>query len=48
LALPPGQLADQHFPIQSRALARFVQQPGLGPLSGVAIFFPNSFEILFS
>ena len=41
-----GQLADQHFPIQPRALARFVQQSGLRLFAGVPIFFPNSFEIL--
>jgi len=41
-----GQFADQHFPIQPRALARFIQQPRLGLLIRVPVFVPNAFEVL--
>jgi len=35
-----GQLADQHLPVQMRALARFVQQALLLLLVGSPVFFP--------
>jgi hypothetical protein len=40
------QLADQHLPIQSGALPRFVQQPRLPLLAGPPVLFPQRFQVL--